>query len=147
MKPERAAPCFLALGGIILMLMGLYFAFIRPPLLPEDLRYIDTSTIRLQAEMPQLLSWLARVFDVLGGYIFATGLLTLHVAITGLRGGRPLPRMTVAASGLASIGCMAIVNLLIDSDYKWLLLAMTLPWLIALLPPRIFAGTASGPAP
>ena len=147
MKPERAAPCFLALGGIFLMLMGLYFAFIRPPLLPEDLRYIDTSAIRLQAEMPRLLSWLARVFDVLGGYIFATGLLTLHVAITGLRGGRPLPRTAVAASGLASIGCMAIVNFLLDSDYKWLLLAMTLPWLIALLPPRIFAGTASGPAP
>ena len=147
MKAERVGPWLLALGGIFLMLMGLYFAFIRPPLLPEDLRYIGSSAIRLQHEIPRLQSWLARVFVVLGGYIFATGLLTFHVAISGLRNRQPLPRVVVAASGLASIGCMAIINILIDSDYKWLLLAMTVPWLIALLPPRSFARPASSLKP
>ena len=147
MKVDRMAPWLLAFGGVFLMLMGLYFAFIRPPLLPEDLRYIGTSAIPLQNMMPGLQSWLARVFDVVGGYIFATGLLTFHVAITGLRNRQPLPRVVIAASGLASIGSMAIVNFLIDSDYKWLLLAMTLPWLLALLPLRSLGGPAPGSAP
>lgn len=76
--------------------------------------------------------WLARVFGVLGGYLFATGLLTVYVATTGFRAARPGATAIVAISGLASIGWMAISNFLIDSDCKWLLLTFTLPWLVAL---------------
>lgn len=75
-----------------------------------------------------LLSWLSRVFGVLGGYMFATGVLTVYVAATGFRAGRPAATAIVAVSGLASIGWMAIANFLIDSDFKWLLFAFTLPW-------------------
>ena len=38
MKPSPYSAATLALGGIILMGMGAYFVFVRPPLLPEDLR-------------------------------------------------------------------------------------------------------------
>jgi len=38
----------------------------------------------------------------------------------------------IALAGLTSIGWMAVVNLMINSDFKWLLLAFNLPWVIAL---------------
>jgi hypothetical protein len=122
----------LALGGLILMGMGIYFGFLRPSLLPEDLRYMGASLAQIKSAVPGLLPWLARVFGVLGGYIFATGLLTIYVAVTGFRAGRPGATAIVAVSGLASIAWMAITNFLIGSDFKWLLLAFTLPWVIAL---------------
>src|SRR4051794_29794350 len=33
----------LFMGGILLVILGLYFLFVRPPLLPEDPRYMGTS--------------------------------------------------------------------------------------------------------
>jgi len=45
---------FLALHGLILMGLGLYFIFIRPPLLPEDLRFMGTSLGEIQSVIPGL---------------------------------------------------------------------------------------------
>jgi hypothetical protein len=39
----------------------------------------------------------------------------------------------LALSGGTSIGWMAIVNFMINSDFKWLLLAFNLPWIVALI--------------
>ncbi len=133
MKIQLFASGALAFGGVILMGMGLYFAFLRPPMLPEDIRYMGASLAQIQAAMPGLGPWLARVFGVLGGYMFATGLLTFYVAVTGFRTGRLGAITVVSVSGLASIGWMAITNFAIDSDFKWFLLAFTLPWLAALM--------------
>lgn len=63
--------------------------------------------------------------------MFATGLLTVYVAAAGFRTGRLGVVAVVSVSGLTSIGWMAITNFVIDSDFKWLLLAFTLPWGIA----------------
>ena len=112
--------------------MGLYFGFLRPPLLPEDLRYMGTSMVEIQSALPGLGPWLARVFGVLGGYMFAAGLLTIYVAAAGFKTGRLGVAAVVLVSGLASIGWMAITNFMIDSDFKWLLLGFTLPWVVAL---------------
>ena len=112
--------------------VGLYFGFLRPALLPEDLRYIGASMAQIQTAAPGLSPWLARVFGVLGGYMIATGLLTVYVAATGFRVGTLGAKVTVAVAGLASIGWMAIANFLIDSDFKWPLLALALPWVVAL---------------
>lgn len=125
----------LAAGGLILMAMGLYFGFLRPSLLPEDARYIGTSLVQIRSAVPGLEHWLARVFGVLAGYLVATGLLTVYVAATSFRTEKSGATAIVAVSGLASIGWMAIANFLIDSDFKWLLLAFTLPWVIALALP------------
>lgn len=132
MKTQRIASASLALGGVILMGMGLYFGFLRPPLLPEDLKYMGASLAQIQTALPGLESWLARVFGVLGGYMFATGLLTIYVAATGFTTGRLGVAAVVLVSGLASIGWMAFTNFMIDSDFKWLLLAFTVPWVVAL---------------
>ncbi|MEO8385447.1 MAG: hypothetical protein ABI583_09415 [Betaproteobacteria bacterium] len=123
----------LALGGTILMLAGLYFVFVRPPLLPEDLRYMDTSLAQIHAIGPRLPSWLRRVFWVMGGYMFATGLLTSYVALTGFRSRARGAAGVALLAGLTSIGWMVIVHFIIASDFKWILLSFALPWAAALV--------------
>ena len=123
----------LALGGMSLLGLGGYFLFLRPPLLPEDARYMDTSLPALHAAAPGLGRWLQKVFWVMGGYMAATGMLTLHVAISSFRSRRPGAFPVVALAGLSSIGWMTGVNFLLDSDFKWLLAGLTLPWVAALL--------------
>ena len=59
----------LTVCGIILMGMGVYFALIRPTLLPEDIRFIGLSSEQLQATAPGLRNWLDKVFWVMGGYV------------------------------------------------------------------------------
>ena len=133
MSLRRLAQASLCLGSLILMGMGAYFAFLRPPLLPEDLRYAGASLAQIQSVMPGFLPWVSRVFAVLGGYLFATGLLTAYLAAASYRNTKPLPTAVVAISGSASIGWMAVTNFLIDSDFKWLLLAFVLPWVVAVV--------------
>lgn len=123
----------LALGGVILMGLGLYFIVFRPALLPEDPRYIGTTLPEIRASMPGLEQWLEKVFWVMGGYMFASGLLTSTIAVTVLRERRRGIATLVVVAGLASIGWMAAVNFILDSDFKWLLLCMALPWPVALV--------------
>jgi hypothetical protein len=133
MRSRAWASATLATGGLLLIALGLYFAFLRPPLLPEDSRYMGTSFSEIQAAVPGLLTWLPHVFRVLGGYMFATGLLTSYLAATAFREGRAWAVPIAAAAGLASLGVMVATNFLIGSDFKWLLAAMFLPWPTALL--------------
>jgi len=117
--------------------IGIYFIFLRPPLLPEDVRYIGTTLTEIQATAPGLVHWLRKVFWVMGGYIFTVGLLTTYISFssfqTRTRGAFPV----IAFTGLSSIGWMAAVNFVIDSDFKWLLLVFALPWVVALILYRI----------
>lgn len=129
-KPYSALS--LALGGAILMGIGLYFVFVRPPLLPEDTRYMGASLSQIQTSMPGLLVWLRRVFLVMGGYIFTTGLLGGYLAFTAFRTRARGAWAIVTAAGLSSIGSMAAVNFIIASDFKWVLLASNLPWVLAI---------------
>lgn len=123
----------LALAGTILMALGVYFVFLRPPLLPEDPRFMGTSLAELQATAPGLAIWLRRVFWVMGGHLFAAGLLTFHVAVTTFRARARGAVWVVALAGLTSAGLMAAVNFVIASDFRWLLLSFLLPWVMALL--------------
>ncbi len=124
----------LALGGTILMTLGPYFVFLRPPLLPEDARFMGTSLVELQATVRGLLIWLRRVFSGMGGFMFATGLLTFYVAVTTFRTRVRGVAGAVALAGLTSIGLMAVVNFIIGSDFKWLILSFALPWTLDLGP-------------
>jgi hypothetical protein len=108
---------FLALNGIILIGLGLYFVFIRPPLLPEDPRFMGATLDEIQSSLPGLLIWLRRVFWVMGGFMFATGLLLLYVAQTTFRAHIGSVQLVVAVAALSSIGWMAAVNFLIASGY------------------------------
>lgn len=124
---------FLVLHGVVLIGLGLYFVFIRPPLLPEDPRFIGTTLTEIQSGMPGLLIWLRRVFWVMGSFMFTAGLLTTYLAVTAFQQLARSARFVVAVAALTSIGWMTVVNFMIDSDFKWLLLSFNLPWVIALL--------------
>lgn len=132
--PPRLKPysVLLALGGVILMGLGLYFVFLRPPLLPEDPRFMGTTPEQILAIMPGLLVWLRRVFWVMGGYMFSAGLLTVYVAMTSFRNRHRGAAVVAGLAGLASIGLMAAVNFMIDSDFKWLLLLFLVPWMLSM---------------
>jgi hypothetical protein len=51
----------------------------------------------------------------------------------------PVLPLVAALTGLTSIGWMVVVNFLIDSDFKWLLLAFSLPWVMAVALHRLKA--------
>jgi hypothetical protein len=58
----------LAAARVTLIGTGLYFMLLRPPLLPEDIHYMGLSAAQMDAVRPQHESWLAHVFQVMGGY-------------------------------------------------------------------------------
>ncbi|MDQ5810677.1 MAG: hypothetical protein M3358_07990 [Actinomycetota bacterium] len=132
MNPRPYSSRVLALCGLISIGMGLYFALLRPALLPEDVRYIGTDVPEIRAAVPGLLDWLEKAFWVVGGYILTVGLLTFYVALTSFRSRTKGVSGAVTLAGLTSIGWMAAVNFIIDSDYKWLLLAFAALWGAAL---------------
>ena len=131
LKPYSAS--VLALAGWLLSGMGLYFIFLRPALLPEDLAYMGSTWQNAQEHLPGLLIWLPKVFRVLGSYIFTTGLLTIFIARTSFLSRTRGAFGMVAIAGISSIGSMTVVNFLIDSDFKWVLLTFTMPWIMALI--------------
>lgn len=96
---------------------------------------MGTSRERIRYGFPALLLWPPRVFLVLGGHMASTGLLTCYIAKTSFRNSAACVARVVALTGLTSIGLMAMVNFIIGSDFKWLLLLFTLPWA---LPPWFF---------
>jgi hypothetical protein len=119
--------------GIILIGMGCYFVFLRPALLPEDFNYIGTSEIEINNNLPGLTHWLQKVFVVLGGYIAASGSLMLYFGIAKDYQRSIILFIIILISGLTSIVMMAAVNFVIHSDFKWLLLLFTTPWMFSIL--------------
>ena len=131
LKPYSAS--VLALGGLLLIAMGIYFVLLRPPLLPEDLRYMGSTLQNEKENIPGLLNWLPKVFWVMGGYIFTTGLLIIFIALTSFRNRLRGAFSIVALAAISSIGLMTVVNFMIGSDFKWVLLIFILSWIIALI--------------
>jgi hypothetical protein len=123
----------LMITGITLIGTGIYFLFLRPPLLPEDIRYMALPPAPLDVLRPRLELWLTHVFRVMGGYVLATGVLMVTLAVTSFRQHSTPAAIGALIGGAASIGWMAVVNFLIDSDFKWILLAMALLWAASLV--------------
>lgn len=132
LKLRPYSSTLLAFGGFLLSAMGVYFIFIRPSLLAEDLRYMNITLSRLDDTIPNLKTWLQKVFWVLGGYIFTTGVLIIYISQTTFRIRSRGAFAIVTISGISSIGLMSGINFLIDSNFKWLLFAFILPWATAL---------------
>ena len=68
----------------------------------------------------------------MGGYVLATGVLTVTLAATSVRTHEPTAAIGALIGGAVSIGWMAVVNFMIDSDFKWALLGMALLWAASL---------------
>ena len=132
-SPWTLSSLFLVGSGVLLIGVGFYFLFLRPSLLPEDIRYMNLTPAELQSIGSRLEAWLTHVFRVMGGYITATGVLAVALAITSFRQHHPIAAVGAMLGGAASIGWMAAVNFMINSDFKWLLLGMALLWACSLL--------------
>jgi hypothetical protein len=132
----------LAGSGFLLIGVGIYFVFLRPSLLPEDIRFMNLTPAELQSVGGRLGSWLVHVFRVMGGYIAATGVLAIALAATSFREHHPFAAAGAMIGGAASIGWMATVNFMIDSDFKWVLLGIALAWAFSLV---VFAWEAARP--
>jgi len=123
----------LAAAGATLVIAGLYFILVRPPLLPEDVRYMALPAAQFDLLKPRLEPWLAHVFQVMGGYVLATGVLTITLAATSFRAHHWGAALGALIGGAASIGWMAVVNFVINSDFKWVLLGMAALWASSLV--------------
>jgi hypothetical protein len=127
---RRWTPSSILLGtaGATLIIAGLYFLLLRPALLPEDVRYMNLSPAELAAVRPGLEAWLGHVFRVMGGYVLATGVLAVTLAVTSFRAHHLAAAIGALIAGAASLGLMAAVNFAINSDFKWVLFGMALLW-------------------
>ena len=132
-RPWPPSTLLLVVAAIMLMATGAYFIFLRPPLLPEDVRYMGLSAAQLDGVQAPLASWLTQVFRVMGGYILATGVLAMTLALTSFREHRSGAALGVLIGGIASIGWMTIVNFMINSDFKWVLFCMAFIWAASLI--------------
>ncbi len=62
---RRVSSWMLTACGLWLMGLGFYFVFLRPPLLPEDARFMGTSLEQIRVAAPGLEAWLNNVFTVI----------------------------------------------------------------------------------
>ena len=119
--------------GIWLIALGLYFAVVRPPLLPEDPRFMGTNLAQIRSGVPGLENWLSRVFIVMGGFMAGVGVLTVFVATTAMRLGLKGTSWALALSGALTVGLMSASNFALHSDLRWVLLFPALVWLAGLV--------------
>ena len=128
----RAAPLsskIFSACAIWLIGLGVYFILLRPALLPEDPRFMGTSIEVLRAAAPGLERWLGHVFDVLRGFMVATGTLTLLVACRSLSGRPRGALIAMVVAGASGVALMSATNFILHSDFRFVLLAPALLWL------------------
>ncbi len=133
-RPPISMFLFIACG-IWLIGLGLYFIFLRPPLLPEDLRYMETSIGDIQSAIPGLERWTNRVFTVMGGFMMGSGVLTILAAMNASAMREKRTWVFLMLTGLFTVGTMSLTNFQLNSDFKWLLLIPSLLWVIGLVFP------------
>lgn len=132
-NPRRSAASLVFLAcGIWMTGLGLYFILLRPPLLPEDPRYIGSSLVQIQSTLPGLGRWLNHVFNVMGGFMAASGVLTAFVAVTAVPARTRGTGIVLLVAGLASVVTMSWTNFAIESNFKVLLAAPAILWVAGL---------------
>ena len=132
-SPHHAASWMLAGCGLWLVALGLYFIFLRPPLLPEDTRFMGSSLAEVRSALPGLEKWLQRVFTVMGGFIAGTGVLTVFVARVVMPSGLKGASWAIVLTGVLTVALMSAINFDLHSDFRWLLLVPALVWLVGLI--------------
>lgn len=123
----------IAACGLWLVALGAYFVFLRPALLPEDPRFIGSSLESIRSAVPGLERWLGHVFNVMGGFMIATGAITMLVALRLLARRERGTLIAMSVAGAAGVALMSATNFLLDSNYRWLLLVPTLVWFAGIL--------------
>lgn len=81
---RRVSTWMLGACGVWLVGLGGYFIVVRPPLLPEDARFMGSTAAQIRTAVPGLENWLGNVFAVMGGFICGAGVLTVFVAAVAM---------------------------------------------------------------
>ena len=115
--------------GLWLIALGVYFLVFRPALLPEDPRFIGSSLESIRAAVPGLERWLGHVFNVLGGFMIAAGVMTVLASFHQPAKREPGTLAALSIAGAAGVALMSATNFLLDSDFRWWLLLPALLWL------------------
>lgn len=132
-KNRHVSTWMLMACGVWLVGLGLYFIVLRPPLLPEDSRFMGTTLAQVRAAVPGLESWLKKVFMVMGGFMAGAGVLTVFVATVAMPPRLKSTSWTIALSGALTVALMSATNFALYSDFRWLLLVPALVWLAGLV--------------
>jgi hypothetical protein len=119
--------------GIWLMALGLYFMVLRPPLLPEDPRFMGATLEQLRLAAPGLEGWLQKVFTVMGGFMAGAGVLTVLMASVAMPARLKGTSWAIALSGVLTVVLMSATNFALRSDFRWLLLVPALVWAAGLV--------------
>ena len=127
-KNRQASTWSLLACGVWLLALGLYFIMLRPPLLPEDPRFMGTTLEQLRLAVPGLESWLKKVFAVMGGFMAGAGVLTVWVATVAMPTRLKDTSWALALSGALTVALMSATNFALGSDFRWLLLVPALVW-------------------
>lgn len=119
--------------GLWMVLLGAYFMLLRPALLPEDLHFMGTSIEALRAAVPSIERWLDHVFNVMGGFMIAAGVMTMHVAWQFLANRSIETLMALTVGGLSGVLLMSVTNFMLHSNFRWLLVMPVLLWVAGLV--------------
>jgi hypothetical protein len=128
-----AAEWLIATCGVWHIGLGLYFVFLRPALLPEDVRYMGAELQSLQALAPHFGDWLGKVFTVMGGFVTGAGVLVVYFGWTVMPSRPRGATLVLALVGALTLALMSAVNFVLHSDFRWLLALPPLAWAAALV--------------
>lgn len=130
--PRRgAAEWLIASGGVWHIGLGLYFIFVRPALLPEDIRYIGADVKALLTVAPHLGDWLSKVFTVMGGFMAGAGVLIAYLGWQILPSRPRWATFVLLLVGALTLLLMSAVNFALHTDFRWLLAAPPVAWFAA----------------
>jgi hypothetical protein len=132
-KSRHVSTWMLTACGVWLVGLGLYFIVLRPPLLPEDPRFMGTTLEQIRISVPGLEAWLRKVFTVMGGFMAGAGVLTVFVATVAMPLRLKGAPWALGISGALTVVLMSATNFALHSDFRWLLLLPALVWLAGLV--------------
>ncbi len=107
---SRLSKWLMTACGIWLVALGVYFIGLRPPLLPEDPRFMGATLAQLREAAPGLEGWLRIVFTVMGGYMVGTGVLTLGLVRIAMPRQLPGTAWALGLAGLSTVVLMSAMN-------------------------------------
>ena len=131
-KRRLVSTSMLTACGVWLVGLGLYLIVLRPPLLPEDPRFMGTTLEQIRISVPGLEAWLQRVFTVTGGFMAGAGMLTVLVVTVAMPLRLKGTPWALGVAGALTVVLMSTTNFALQSDFRWLLLLPALVCFVGL---------------
>lgn len=124
----------IAVIGAVAIIMGVSFVLLRPliVLLPEDQRFTGMTPDQLKALNGQLFAWIGMVFRSWGAFAIGLGTMIAAVASTAYRQGERWAWWALAIAGVLTFGIFLTVNVLLGSDFKFVIALLFATYLWAL---------------